>query len=217
MADDWWFLLDHLLGSTCPHDHSSMCPSQGAVLLFFDTLLLTQFIAPMMYLLSFSAFRKSSTLATLSTRWTIYHGFALFLGLLNMDVFFLPDKNHSGISLSPPTTFSTEKLWWNNLVLSSTGFVSNQTNGILRPFPGGFSPIPCSLPPVDLLLSLYPGLRLVRSFPREEVLPPPGEELFRSFPSSALSFLILTGFISCSSPSLPGPMWPCSVWSPRAT
>ena len=43
------------------------------------------------------------------------------------------------------------------------------------PILGGFSPISGSLPPVDLFLPLYPGLRLVRSFPREEVLPPPGE------------------------------------------
>ena len=95
------------------------------------------------------------------------------------------------------------------------GLCQTKSPTSLRLFSGGFSSILGSLPPVDLFLPLYSWLRLVCSFPREEVLPPPGDDLLDHF--LALSFSILTGFISCSSPSLHGPMWPCSVWSPRAT
>ena len=178
LADDWWVLSDHLLGTSCPHDHGCLCPSQGALPLF---ICFWHLAVNWNILLIWSP----PVLCGNHQHWLR----CLQDGQSSMvPISLLVSSNSNGNSCF--TLTETSQVFPCHLQLlflrrDSDGTVWRCHQQGLCPtkpptscktfFPGGFSPISGSLPPVDLFLTLYPWLRLVRSFPREEVLPPPGE------------------------------------------
>ena len=118
MVDGWGLLSDHLLGTSCSYDYGSLRPSQGA---FPQTFRL-------------KAWFVVTHVPSIVLCWDYQHRIRRLqngqpslvpVSLLVCPIFKLSRQIvswHSGISSSLPTIFSTERPWWSNSVLSSTGY-----------------------------------------------------------------------------------------------